>query len=144
MKKKIRETMIAISYKEHLNRILKIILSALMILALIVMKTNTEHSKTAAFIVWLIGTPIICLWDSFDAIRKFPKRCLEKNKLKNIIFSNTDLWFHILEIVLVVPMCYLCLERNILKMIIAIVMLAVSFIFVSKKISNIFKKRLVK
>ncbi len=143
MKKKIREKMIEISYQEHLNRRLTLVLCTLVILTLIVMKINAEYSKTVALITWIIGTPTICLWDAFDTIKKFSKKQLEKNKMRYIILSDKELWFHILEIGLIVPMIWLCTEWNSLKISIAITLLAVSFLFVSKKISNIFKNRLI-
>lgn len=143
MKKKIRERMIAISYKEWINRRLTLIVCVLVGLGLIIMKIDTEHSKIVAFIAWIIGTPIIFLWDAFDAIRKFSPKRLERNKLIYITFSSKEWWFHILEFGLLIPMIWLCSEWNSLKISIAIILLTVSFLFVSKKISNIFKKRLV-
>lgn len=143
MKKKIRERMIAISYKEWINRRLTLIVCVLVGLGLIIMKIDTEHSKIVAFIAWIIGTPIIFLWDAFDAIRKFSPKRLERHKLIYIPFSSKEWWFHILEFGLLIPMIWLCSEWNSLKISIAIILLTVSFLFVSKKISNIFKKRLV-
>lgn len=144
MKKKIREKMIAISYDKHLERKIAGIEIALVIVILLLRKTAGPSIQLAGTF-GAIAIVLILLIDSWDTIRKFGRERIERNKLKNIIFSKKAFWRDLIMCVVIAPIVLIraSLRFNFLVIICYVFILMAINNSVSQRISNFFEKRLV-
>lgn len=92
MKEKIRNKMIETSYSKHLDAKIMLVLAGLTILGLIIGHFGLLHADFLVGLLFISGVAIFWIWQCFDAIKKYDKEVVKRNKLINIILSDNYVW----------------------------------------------------
>ena len=140
MKEKIREKIIELSHNELIETIYEI---SLVLIVGVLFKLNMNYKTHTTFtIVWVCTVIIITMMNGLTAIKKQDERTVEKNRLSDIIFSDTKFWLWILLVIYVLIKNSISVqERNLLVNIVMIGALILTFPL-SKILSNYFRKQL--
>lgn len=148
MKKKIRELVIRISYSKYLDPVMSIVGIVIMILFFL---TETSSSKIliAHNIYSIVLYLIILIWECADTIKETEPEVLEKNKIRNVVLSKGKMWAWILiwPTCLTIPtiaFVLLNIAINSISVLITYAIIVTIVISLSRLISKIFKKKLIK